>query len=58
MEYLRYNNIWDREFDNTVSTKDKVPYINFYQLKLKVIDFHKKDEKTATNFQPIYDEDV
>ena len=33
-----------------VSTKDRVQDRNLNQLKLKVIDTYKKDEKITTNF--------
>ena len=38
MAYISYNKLWDSEFDNMVSKKDKVQDMNINQLKLKVHD--------------------
>ena len=57
MAYKSYNNLWESEFDNSVSKKDKVQDMNINQLKLEVNDIYEKDEK-ITNFQPTDDGDV
>ena len=43
--------IYGSEFFNNVSAKDKVQDINLNQLKLKVNDFYKKDEKMTKNLK-------
>ena len=57
MANFSYNKLWESDFDNMVSKKDKVHYINFNQLKLEVHDTYKKDEKLKTNFKPVYNDD-
>ena len=44
MEYICFNKLWRREFKNIVS-KGRVQDINLNQLKLKLNDTYKKDEK-------------
>ena len=46
------------EFHNSVSGRGKLQDLNINQLKLKVHDTYKKDEKKTTNFEPPNDEDV
>ena len=58
MEYKSYNKLWESEFDDIVSKKDKVQDMNINQLKLEVHDTYKKDEKVTTNFEPTDDSDV
>ena len=53
--YISNNNLWDSEFDNIVSKKDKIQDMNINQLKFEVIDTNKKDEKITTNFEPTDD---
>ena len=50
--------MWRSELFNDVSAKDRVQDINLNQLKLKVNDTCKKDEKVTTKFKPSHDEDV
>ena len=38
--------------------RDKLHAVNIIQLKLKVHDTYKKDEKPTTNFEPTDDSDV
>ena len=56
--YISYKKLWESEFDNIVSKKDKVQDLNINQLKLEVHDSYKKDEKLATNFEPTDNADV
>ena len=49
MAYARYYKLWRSEFYNNVSAKDRVQDINLNQLKFKVNDTYKKDEKITTN---------
>ena len=49
MAYIAYNKVWESEFDNIVSKRDKVQDLNINQLKLEVHDTFKKDEKRITN---------
>ena len=58
MAYISYNNLWKSEFDGIVSKRDKLQDANINQLKLKVHDTYKKDEKITTNFKAVDDEDV
>ena len=58
MAYINYNNLWESEFDNIVSKKDKVQDLNSNKLKLEVNDVFKKDEKTTTTFEPSDDTDA
>ena len=50
--------MWESEFDNLISKKDNVQYLNNSQLKLKVNYHLKKDEKLGTIFEPSINEDV
>ena len=58
MAYTSYNKLWESEFDGIVSRRDKLQDLNINQLKLKVHDTYKKDEKLTTNFEPFDNSDV
>ena len=58
MAYISSNKLWESDFDNIVSTKDKVQDTNLNQLKLDVHDTYKEDEKLTANFKPGKDKDV
>ena len=58
MAYISYNKLWESEFDNIVSKRDKLQDLNINNLKLEVLDTYKKDEKLTTNFEPVDDLDV
>ena len=58
MAYITYNKLWESEFDNIVSKRDKLQDLNINQLKLEVHDTYKKDEEITTNFKPNDDSDV
>ena len=58
MAYISYNKLWESEFDGIVSKREKQQDANISQLKLEVHDTYKKDEKIATNFEPVDNEDV
>ena len=58
MAYICHNNLWESEFDNIVSKRGKLQDLNKNQLKLKVHDTYRKDEKITTNFEPTDDADV
>ena len=58
MAYIRYNKLWESEFDGIVSKRDKLQYLNINQLKLEVHDTYKKDKKITTNFEVVNNEDV
>ena len=45
--------LWGSEFDDIVSKKDKMQDININQIKLKVNNAYKEDEKISTNFEPL-----
>ena len=44
--------LWENEFDNIVSKRDKLQGLNIIQLKLEVRDTYKKDQKLKTDFEP------
>ena len=58
MAYITYNKLWESEFDNIVSKRDKLKDLNNNQLKLEVHDNYKKDEETTTNFEASNPENV
>ena len=58
MAYISYNKLWESEFDDIVSRRDKIQDLNINQLKLEVHDTYKKDEKLTTNFEAVDNEDV
>ena len=58
MAYISYDKLWESEFDGIVSKRDKLHDANISKLKLEVHDSYKKDEKIATNFEPVDDSDV
>ena len=58
MAYICYNKLWESEFDNLVSKRKKFEGLNINQLKLKVHDNFRKDEKITTNFEPTDGSDV
>ena len=51
MAYISYNKLWESEFDNIISKRDKLQDLNTNHLKLKVHDTYKKDEKITTHFE-------
>ena len=55
MAYISYDELWEAEFDNIVSKRDKYQDLNFNQLKLEVFDTYKKGEKITANFEPTDD---
>ena len=58
MAYISNNKLWESEFDNIVSKKDKLQDLNINQLKLEEHDTYKKDEKITTSFEPTDNSDV
>ena len=58
MAYISYNKLWESEFDNIGSKRDKLQDLNINNLKLEVHDTYKKDEKLTTNFEAVDDKDV
>ena len=58
MAFISCNKLWESEFDNIVSKKDKVQDLNINQSKLEVLDTYKKDEKIARIFDPTNGIDV
>ena len=57
MAYISSNNLWRSDFYKKVSAENRVQEINHNQLKLKVNDTHRKDEK-ITKVKAFNDEDV
>ena len=58
MAYISYNRLWETEFDNTVSRRDKLQHMKINQLDFEVHATYKKDENIATNFETTDDPDV
>ena len=58
MPYKNYHKLWRSEFYNIVSAKNRVQGKNHNQLKLKVNNTYKTDEKLTTKFGDVNDEDV
>ena len=52
MASIIYDKLWRSEFYNNVAAKDRVQDINLYQIKLRVNNTYKKDEKITTKFEP------
>ena len=57
MVYISYNKLWESEFDNIVSKRDKLQDLIINHLKLEVHDTFKKDEEITTDFEAINKED-
>ena len=53
MPYIGYDKLWRNELYNNASAETKVQDINLNQLKLKVNDTSKDDEKLTTNFEAV-----
>ena len=51
MAYISYNKLWESDFVNIVSKRDKLKDLNIKQIKLEVHDTYRKDEKITTNFE-------
>ena len=45
MAYISYTKLWESEFDNIVSKRDKIKDLKINHLKLEVQDTYKKDLK-------------
>ena len=60
MAYFSYNKLWRSEFYNNhnFSAKNKMQGLSLNQLKLKINDTYKTDEKRATKVEAVNDEDV
>ena len=58
MAYISCNKLWESEIDGIVSKRDKLQDSNISQLRLKMYDTYKKDEKKPTNIEATDDSDV
>ena len=58
MAIISYDKLWRSEFYNNVSAKDREQNTSLNQLKLKVNQTCKRDEKITTNFEAVIFEDV
>ena len=58
MAYISYNKLWESEFDDIVSRRDKLQDLNIKQLKHETHNTYKKNEKITTKFEPVDDPDV
>ena len=52
LAYLGYDKLWRSNFYINTWAKSRVQDINYNQLKLKVNETFKKDEKLTTEFEP------
>ena len=43
--------MWENEYDNIVSKRDKLQHLNINQIKLEVYDSYRKDEKKTTSLK-------
>ena len=57
MAYISYNKLWESQYENIVSKKDKVLDLMINQIELEVHDTYKKDEK-ITILEAVNDRDV
>ena len=58
MACISYNKLWESELDNIISRKDKVQDLSINQLKFRLYENYKKDEKIKTNFELVNKDDV
>ena len=58
MAYISYNKLWESDFDNIVSKRDKLQDLKINQLKLELHDTYEKDEEIPTDFEPINKKDL
>ena len=58
MAYISYNKAWGSEFYGILAKRDLLQGWNNNQLKLKVSDTYKKDEKISTSIKAVNDENV
>ena len=58
MAFISFNKLWESEFDNIVSKRNKLQEMQIIQLKLELHDTYKKDEKLTINFEATDDLDV
>ena len=58
MAHISYSKLWESDFVNIVSKREKVQDLNIKQIKLQEHDSWKKKEKLTTNFEPTGDSDV
>ena len=58
MASFSYIELWESEFDNIVSERDKLKDMNIILLKLEVHDTYEEDEKITTDFEPVTIENV
>ena len=55
MEFESYETLWRSDVYNNVSAKNTVQVMNLDQIKLKVNDTYKKDDKITWSFEPSND---
>ena len=58
MAYNSFETLWQSDFYDNVFAENRVHDINLNQLKLKVNDTYRKNEKITTKFKRVHDEDV
>ena len=58
LAFISSNKLWESDFDIIDSKKNKVQDMNIIQLKLKVHDTYRRDEKVTTYFEAVNDSDV
>ena len=58
MVYISYNNLEESEFDNILSSKNRVKDDKKFEIKLKVNDAFNEDGTKTTKFEASIPEDV
>ena len=58
MATICYDKLWRSEIHNNVIAKKRAQDINFNQIKLKVNETYRKNEKITTKFEPSNDDDI
>ena len=53
MAYISYDKLWEDEFHNIVSRRDKLEDMNINQTKLEIHDTYKKYEKMTTKIESV-----
>ena len=53
MACIRYNILWESEFDNIISQRNKPQDLKINQLKFEVHAIYEKNEKITTKFEPV-----
>ena len=58
MAYFYYDKLWEGEFDNIVSKRDKLQDLKINELSSKYMILMRKDEKITKNFEAVIGKNV